>query len=287
MSYIKKEDLKSPKTFLNSLTADEAALASHRNNNSSSNTTTYSLKNAFERKSELTIPHQQDRKESLSSIQDSFSNFNIDPATQLLSLANSIPINIAQSAPNRLMTSSSASLLGSSFGKRRVSPYPIPKSANNSKSPTIDFCLSPPSGLLSPTNGTKSANISSSGSHKGKWVCDSCGKTYKHPNCLGKHRWEHTEAWKETNKLSISKHQQVKLLEAASVLVGLHSPASLGLDSTAAVPSVLLSSFKYPTVSQNGYESPSLSTAQSPIEMDENSEQSQVDVFGVDWSKIQ
>ena len=59
---------------------------------------------------------------------------------------------------------------------------------------------------------------------KQKWICDHCGKVYKHPNCLSKHKWEHTDAWKETNKLSISKHQQVQLLEAASVLIGLSNP---------------------------------------------------------------
>ena len=52
------------------------------------------------------------------------------------------------------------------------------------------------------------------------YECQVCGKQYKHPSCLVKHRWEHTDAWKETQKLSISKHQQVQMLEAASVLVG-------------------------------------------------------------------
>lgn len=33
------------------------------------------------------------------------------------------------------------------------------------------------------------------------------------------HRWEHTPEWSYTSKLLISKHQQVQLLEAASVLV--------------------------------------------------------------------
>ncbi len=50
--------------------------------------------------------------------------------------------------------------------------------------------------------------------------CETCGKSYKHPNCLAKHRWEHTDMWSVTSKLSLSKHQQVQLLEAASVLVG-------------------------------------------------------------------
>ncbi len=36
------------------------------------------------------------------------------------------------------------------------------------------------------------------------------------------HRWEHTPEWSYTSKLLISKHQQVQLLEAASVLVGMN-----------------------------------------------------------------
>ncbi|GLA59383.1 hypothetical protein AtubIFM56815_007613 [Aspergillus tubingensis] len=49
--------------------------------------------------------------------------------------------------------------------------------------------------------------------------CDRCGKGYKHGSCLSKHMWEHDPAWAITSKLLISKHQQVQLLEAASVLV--------------------------------------------------------------------
>ncbi|PYI18294.1 hypothetical protein BO99DRAFT_413574 [Aspergillus violaceofuscus CBS 115571] len=49
--------------------------------------------------------------------------------------------------------------------------------------------------------------------------CERCGKGYKHGSCLSKHMWEHDPAWAITSKLLISKHQQVQLLEAASVLV--------------------------------------------------------------------
>ncbi|KAL4780780.1 hypothetical protein BJX76DRAFT_35737 [Aspergillus varians] len=52
--------------------------------------------------------------------------------------------------------------------------------------------------------------------------CDRCGKGYKHGSCLSKHMWEHDPAWAITSKLLISKHQQVQLLEAASVLVNLN-----------------------------------------------------------------
>src|SRR5450432_906517 len=37
-----------------------------------------------------------------------------------------------------------------------------------------------------------------------------------------KFRWEHTPEWSYTSKLLISKHQQVQLLEAASVLVAMN-----------------------------------------------------------------
>ncbi|KAI1437702.1 hypothetical protein GGR50DRAFT_21187 [Xylaria sp. CBS 124048] len=53
--------------------------------------------------------------------------------------------------------------------------------------------------------------------------CDKCGKGYKHSSCLTKHLWEHTPEWSFTSKLLISKHQQVQLLEAASVLVAMNN----------------------------------------------------------------
>ncbi|KAL8688567.1 MAG: hypothetical protein Q9218_005557 [Villophora microphyllina] len=87
--------------------------------------------------------------------------------------------------------------------------------------------------------------------------CEKCGKGYKHSSCLTKHLsvllypilsslklsapatvvteslptvphclWEHTPEWSYTSKLLISKHQQVQLLEAASVLVGMNQENS-------------------------------------------------------------
>ncbi|KAM0562142.1 hypothetical protein ACHAPJ_002586 [Fusarium lateritium] len=61
--------------------------------------------------------------------------------------------------------------------------------------------------------------------------CDKCGKGYKHSSCLTKHLWEHTPEWALTSKLLISKHQQVQLLEAASVLINMN-----GVESTADTP---------------------------------------------------
>ncbi|KAI7859875.1 hypothetical protein BDC45DRAFT_495208 [Circinella umbellata] len=56
---------------------------------------------------------------------------------------------------------------------------------------------------------------------KANYRCDDCGKVYKHPNCLSKHRWEHSDQWELTSKLLLTKHQQVQMLEAAAILVGM------------------------------------------------------------------
>ncbi|KAK4237391.1 hypothetical protein C8A03DRAFT_44735 [Achaetomium macrosporum] len=55
--------------------------------------------------------------------------------------------------------------------------------------------------------------------------CEKCGKGYKHSSCLNKHLF-HTPEWSYTSKLLISKHQQVQLLEAASVLVAMNNSAN-------------------------------------------------------------
>ncbi|KAF9121653.1 hypothetical protein BG015_005771, partial [Linnemannia schmuckeri] len=51
--------------------------------------------------------------------------------------------------------------------------------------------------------------------------CMDCGKVYKHPNCLWKHRWLHSQYWKSATKFLLSKHQQVQLMEAAAILLGM------------------------------------------------------------------
>ncbi|KAH9274849.1 hypothetical protein BASA83_002559 [Batrachochytrium salamandrivorans] len=105
-------------------------------------------------------------------------------------------------------------------------PYPPQLGTTSShsaqaRSPKIPHLGSPQSLLAVPTGMVHKASVSSSApSQKTPYLCTSCGKKYKHPNCLAKHRWEHIDHWKETSKLSISKHQQVQLLEAASVLIG-------------------------------------------------------------------
>lgn len=65
-----------------------------------------------------------------------------------------------------------------------------------------------------------------SGRLKEELKCEACGKGYKHISSLAKHLWEHTPEWNVTKKLLISKHQQVQLLEAASILVSMNDVVS-------------------------------------------------------------
>lgn len=71
------------------------------------------------------------------------------------------------------------------------------------------------------TDDDKSLISNSQALHK----CEACSKVYRHPSCLVKHRWEHTVYWKEASKFLMSKHQQVQLLEAAAILVGMDTHA--------------------------------------------------------------
>ncbi|KAG0250721.1 hypothetical protein BGZ95_007116, partial [Linnemannia exigua] len=59
------------------------------------------------------------------------------------------------------------------------------------------------------------------GDHADTHKCTDCGKVYKHPNCLWKHRWLHSQYWKSATKFLLSKHQQVQLMEAAAILLGM------------------------------------------------------------------
>ncbi|GAA5932332.1 hypothetical protein JCM3775_001195 [Rhodotorula graminis] len=59
------------------------------------------------------------------------------------------------------------------------------------------------------------------------YECEKCSKVYRHSTCLTKHRWEHTEHWKEASKLLLSKHQQVQLLEGAAILAAASAGSSL------------------------------------------------------------
>jgi len=54
----------------------------------------------------------------------------------------------------------------------------------------------------------------------------------RHPNCLNKHRWEHTQQWREASKFVLTKHQQVQLLEPAAAILSFmgKDPTSLPED---------------------------------------------------------
>lgn len=67
------------------------------------------------------------------------------------------------------------------------------------------------------SSGTSSSTITA----KDRYQCRECGKVYKHPNCLSKHQWEHSEEWEFTSQFLLTKHQQVQLLEAAAILMNM------------------------------------------------------------------
>lgn len=55
--------------------------------------------------------------------------------------------------------------------------------------------------------------------------------------CADQSRWEHDPAWAITSKLLISKHQQVQLLEAASVLCNMTAETQAEMENSLADPS--------------------------------------------------
>ncbi|KAI8638319.1 hypothetical protein BD408DRAFT_423219 [Parasitella parasitica] len=61
--------------------------------------------------------------------------------------------------------------------------------------------------------------------------CNKCGKLYKHLKSLIKHQWEHSEYWEASSKLSLTKHQQVQLLEAASILTSMKKQHTLNQET--------------------------------------------------------
>ncbi|KAF2668388.1 hypothetical protein BT63DRAFT_274945 [Microthyrium microscopicum] len=83
------------------------------------------------------------------------------------------------------------------------------------------------------SDGSSLAKVDGKRQVHGELRCETCGKGYKHSSCLYKHLWEHTPEWAITSKLLISKHQQVQLLEAASVLLLMNNNA---VDSDASSP---------------------------------------------------
>ncbi|CAN6644988.1 hypothetical protein TRVA0_020S02608 [Trichomonascus vanleenenianus] len=93
----------------------------------------------------------------------------------------------------------------------------------------------PKGGFLSREFVARRISEGETGRLKEELKCQACGKGYKHISSLAKHLWEHTPEWNVTSKLLISKHQQVQLLEAASILVSMNEEEAK--DAAASAPS--------------------------------------------------
>ncbi|KAG0361912.1 hypothetical protein BG005_007099 [Podila minutissima] len=78
-----------------------------------------------------------------------------------------------------------------------------------------------------PSDGAAKSDNAGHEVHK----CMDCGKVYKHPNCLWKHRWEHSTYWKSATKFLLSKHQQVRMMEAAAILLGMDEARAADKDA--------------------------------------------------------
>ena len=108
---------------------------------------------------------------------------------------------------------------------------------------------------------------SGSGGVKGRrkgmvFKCENCSKEYRHPSCLIKHRWEHSPHWKEPTQLSMSKHQQVQMLEAAAILAHL-DPSQGALPNDKSLWPAVLS----PPAREAFLRRPSLSGSRDPSSM--------------------
>ncbi|CAO3606767.1 unnamed protein product [Mucor fragilis] len=147
---------------------------------------------------------------------DSSENYTID---------HSKPYTIHQapytlSSPNRvtstktpsLTASTSSSSSSSSASLKRALPF---TSDDDDHSDLEDVSKS--------TERSKRKKPALSETHR----CDECGKLYKHLKSLFKHQWEHSEYWEASSKLSLTKHQQVQMLEAASILTGMKKQTML------------------------------------------------------------
>ncbi|BEI79822.1 hypothetical protein CcaverHIS002_0103510 [Cutaneotrichosporon cavernicola] len=96
------------------------------------------------------------------------------------------------------------------------------RSRSRSGSADLDMDLDEP-GQGNKLDWDKLALGTGSGGIKGRrrgmvFKCETCSKEYRHPSCLIKHRWEHSPHWREPTQISMSKHQQVQMLEAAAIL---------------------------------------------------------------------
>lgn len=105
----------------------------------------------------------------------------------------------------------------------------------HSRSHSHSYSMEPGALSLSRDFVVRRISEGETGRLKEELKCEACGKGYKHISSLAKHLWEHTPEWNVTKKLLMSKHQQVQLLEAASILVGMNEPV-LGSPSIHANP---------------------------------------------------
>ncbi|KAF7587888.1 hypothetical protein BBP40_006624 [Aspergillus hancockii] len=133
-----------------------------------------------------------------------------------------IPMPLHRRGSRKGLESSSVgapSGFGSYFSRSMNSPSHDPPVVRKT-SPTTSNDASSTTAVDKPDNNKNRNRRASEGSHlvKGEGKrsmtelrCDRCGKG-----------WEHDPAWTITSKLLISKHQQVQLLEAASVLVNMN-----------------------------------------------------------------
>ncbi|ODV89300.1 hypothetical protein CANCADRAFT_137150 [Tortispora caseinolytica NRRL Y-17796] len=120
----------------------------------------------------------------------------------------------------------------------------LPRGASpfSSPSPFSSLPLSSPSEKMSSLSKQlirRRISEGDSGRLKEELKCDACGKGYKHISCLTKHLWEHTPEWAMTSSLPLSKHQQVQLLEAASILVSMTDEHSYDEAVSSSVPSLI------------------------------------------------
>ncbi|KAJ5174742.1 uncharacterized protein N7482_000619 [Penicillium canariense] len=114
--------------------------------------------------------------------------------------------------------------------------------------------------------------------------CDRCGKGYKHGSCLSKHMWEHDPAWSITSKLLISKHQQVQLLEAASVLVNMNMDDETPEHSPEAESELSSASPDASSVARGGISS--AETTPPPMdEQDEEDDDFEMSGMPANWTK--
>ncbi|KAJ1305483.1 hypothetical protein OPQ81_000490 [Rhizoctonia solani] len=136
-------------------------------------------------------------------------------------------VHSPRSTASVVRPSPAAALPGStpSISKRR------PSSTTVSKRRTSD---STRGDSVAPGPSTDSPAVETNGGKAKKgtiFKCETCSKVYRHPNCLVKHRWEHSPHWREASKFLLSKHQQVQMLEAAAILSHI-SPSRNGMGTS-------------------------------------------------------